>query len=151
VGLATLILLRRFENGGAWVLLSMMLSWLADTAAYFSGRAFGRHKLYEKVSPKKTVEGAIGGLFGSTGGALLAHFWYLPELSWVGAVALGIVAGGLGQAGDLAESMIKRSTGVKDSGWIIPGHGGILDRIDALIFTAPVTWAYVTWLHPALP
>jgi phosphatidate cytidylyltransferase len=99
------------------------------------------------VSPKKTVEGAIGGLGGSILGALCAHFWYLPSIPLVHAVALAIVAGALGQAGDLSESLIKRSTGVKDSGQIVPGHGGILDRVDALLVTSAVVFLYTLWLR----
>ena len=144
--LGTLELLHLRNNGGSWVVLAMMLAWWGDTGGYFAGRYFGKHKLYEKVSPKKTVEGAIGGLGGAIAGALLAHFWFLPELPLVGGVLLAIVAGALGIFGDLSESLIKRSTGVKDSGAVIPGHGGILDRIDALLFTGAATWIYATWL-----
>lgn len=142
----TIGLLHIRAHQGAWVLLSMLLAWMGDTGGYFAGRAFGKHKLYEKVSPKKTIEGSIGGLAGSVAGAVIAHFWFLPELPLVGGVVLAIVAGGLGQAGDLCESLIKRSTGVKDSGNILPGHGGILDRIDALMFTAATTWVYATYV-----
>ena len=143
--LATLVLLHQRQHGGAWVVLAMMLAWFGDTFAYFAGRAFGKHKLYERVSPKKTIEGAAGGLAGSAAGALLAHFWYLPDLPLVGGIALAVVAGALGQAGDLVESLIKRSCGVKDSGFIVPGHGGLLDRIDALMLTAAATWVFAAW------
>jgi len=143
--LATIAMLHLRDNGGSWVVLAMMLAWFGDTAAYFAGRAFGKHKLYERVSPKKTIEGALGGLGGSVLGALLAHFWYLPELPLVGGVLLAVVAGALGQAGDLVESLIKRSCGVKDSGWIVYGHGGLLDRIDALMMTSAATWAFAAW------
>lgn len=143
--LAAIGLLHQRENGGAWVVLAMMIAWFGDTAAYFAGRALGKHKLYERVSPKKTVEGSVGGLGGSVLGALLAHFWYLPELPLVGGVLLAVAGGALGQAGDLIESLIKRSTGVKDSGFIVPGHGGLLDRIDALMLTAAATWLYAAW------
>jgi phosphatidate cytidylyltransferase len=124
----------------------MFLSWLADTGGYFAGRAFGKRKLYEKVSPKKTVEGAIGGLLGATAGAVFTSLVLLPELPVAHAVALGLVGGALGQMGDLTESLVKRATGVKDSGSIVPGHGGILDRIDALFFTSAITWLYATYL-----
>lgn len=143
LGAAGLLFLR--ESGGAWLVLVMLLSWLADTGAYFSGRLFGKHKLYPIVSPKKTVEGAVGGLLGSLTGALLAHFWFLPSLSLAGALTLAVAAGTVGQAGDLCISLIKRSSGVKDSGSLLPGHGGLLDRIDALLFTSALTWAYVEW------
>ena len=142
--LATIGRLHMRDNGGGWVVLTMMLAWFGDTGGYFAGRAFGRHKLYEKVSPKKTIEGSVGGLAGSVVGALLAHFWFLQALPLAGGVALALVAGALGQAGDLSESLIKRSAGVKDSGVIVPGHGGLLDRVDALVFTGAATWFYAT-------
>jgi len=144
----TMAALHRLEHGGFWVLLTMMLAWLGDTGGYFAGRAFGRHKLYPTVSPKKTVEGAVGSLAGSVGGALFAHFVMLPELSLTGAIALGLVGGVVGQAGDLSVSLVKRSAGVKDSGFIVPGHGGLLDRIDALLLTSASTWLYATWFLP---
>ncbi len=142
--LATLGRLHLRDNGGGWVVLTMMLAWWGDTGGYFAGRAFGKRKLYEKVSPKKTIEGAIGGLGGSVAGALCAHFWYLQALPLVDGVVLAVIAGALGQAGDLCESLIKRSAGVKDSGFIVPGHGGLLDRVDALVFTSAATWVYAT-------
>ncbi|HJL19920.1 MAG TPA: phosphatidate cytidylyltransferase [Sandaracinaceae bacterium LLY-WYZ-13_1] len=132
--------------GGTWVVLSMMLAWGSDTGGYFAGRAFGKHKLYEKISPKKTIEGSIGGLVTIVAMALAMHFLWMPELSVPHAITLALVAGAIGQAGDLCVSVIKRSTGVKDSGFIIPGHGGLLDRIDALMFTATVTWLYTRFV-----
>jgi phosphatidate cytidylyltransferase len=147
--LATIGRLHMRDNGGGWVVLTMMLAWFGDTGGYFAGRAFGKHKLYEKVSPKKTIEGSVGGLAGSVLGALLAHFWYLQALPLVGGVLLALVAGALGQAGDLSESLIKRSAGVKDSGVIVPGHGGLLDRVDALVFTGAATWLYATLILDA--
>ena len=146
--LATVALLRRDEGdlGPRWVLLTLMFSWLADTGGYFVGRFFGKTKLHERVSPKKTVEGFFGSLLGACAGALLAHFWYLPTLPLAHAIPLAVVAGGLGQLGDLVESLIKRSTGIKDSGWIVPGHGGILDRIDALLIVSPLVYLYTLWV-----
>ncbi len=143
--LATIPLLHRHDDGGAWVILTMMFAWFGDTGGYFAGRAFGKRKLYPLVSPKKTVEGAIGGLCGSVAGALIMHFTLLPQLPLHHGIPLAIVSSALGQTGDLCESLIKRSVGVKDSGWIVPGHGGLLDRIDALMFVAPATWLYVHW------
>jgi phosphatidate cytidylyltransferase len=132
--------------GSGLVLLSLGLAWLADTGAYFAGRFLGRRKLYEAVSPKKTVEGAIGGLLSSILWAVIASLSYLHStLPLVHAVPLAIVAGVLGQAGDLGESLLKRSTGVKDSGAIVPGHGGILDRVDAVIMTTIVVFLYALW------
>jgi phosphatidate cytidylyltransferase len=139
--IATLVALRtRF--GVAWVIMAFVVTWANDTFAYFSGHAFGRHKLYERISPKKTWEGFAGGAVGSVVGALAVH-WLLhpPALTAAAAVAVGLGAAVFGPLGDLAESMIKRAAGVKDSGKIIPGHGGLLDRIDALLFVAP--WVYV--------
>jgi len=134
------------DNGGLWVVLAMGLAWFSDTGGYFAGRAFGKHKLYEKISPKKTIEGSIGGLATIVVFALVVSFLWLPGLSPLHAVLLALVAGAAGQAGDLCISVIKRSTGVKDSGFIMPGHGGLLDRIDALMFTASGTLVYTTWV-----
>jgi phosphatidate cytidylyltransferase len=148
-GLGAAVLIRRDAgaDGPSYVVLALMFSWLSDTGGYFAGRFLGKHKLYEAVSPKKTVEGAIGGLFGAVLGALIAHYFFLRSLPLAHGVVLALVAAALGQAGDLGESLIKRSFGVKDSGGIVPGHGGILDRIDALLVTAPVTYLYILWLR----
>jgi len=130
----------RLRFGFAWVIMLFVVTWANDTLAYFAGRAFGRHKLLERVSPKKTWEGFAGGAVGSVAGALAVKALLLPAVpAWA---CLAMAAGGavLGPAGDLAESLVKRGAGVKDSGRIIPGHGGLLDRIDALLFVAP--WIY---------
>ncbi len=150
IPLTLLAVLRRDlgADGPGYVVLTIMFAWFGDTGGYFAGRFLGRHKLYEAVSPKKTVEGAIGGLGGSVLGALMAHFWFLPSLPLVHGVVLALIAGALGQAGDLGESVLKRSTGVKDSGAIVPGHGGILDRVDALLVTSAVTFLYTIWFLP---
>jgi phosphatidate cytidylyltransferase len=137
-------------DGPGYVVVTLMFAWLGDTGGYFAGRFLGRHKLYEAVSPKKTVEGAIGSLAGSVAGAVLAHFWFLPSLSLAHGIPLALVAGALGQAGDLGESVLKRSFGVKDSGAIVPGHGGILDRVDALMLTSAVTYLYALWFPPQI-
>jgi len=145
VPLALLALLRSTSGaaGAGAVVLALGLAWFADTGAYFAGRLAGRHKLYEAVSPKKTVEGAIGGLIASVVWSLLGAALYLRgALPIANALILGVVAGVLGQAGDLGESLLKRSTGVKDSGTIVPGHGGILDRVDALLMTTVVVFFY---------
>ena len=100
------------------------------------------------MSPKKTVEGAIGGLLGSVMWAVVASLWFMRGyLPLAHAVALALVAGVLGQAGDLAESLFKRSTGVKDSGQLVPGHGGVLDRVDAVLATSPVVFLYALWVR----
>ena len=149
-GLCTLSLLRRDagDAGPGFVILALVLSWFSDTGAYFAGRFLGKHKLYEAVSPKKTVEGAIGGLAAAIVGSIAGHYFYLRSLPLEHAIVLAIVAGGAGQAGDLGESMLKRSFGVKDSGGIVPGHGGILDRIDALIVTGAFSYVYTLWFWP---
>jgi phosphatidate cytidylyltransferase len=134
--------------GPGYVLMTIMFAWLADTGGYFTGRFFGRHKLYEAVSPKKTTEGLVGALLAAVLGALLAHFWYLPVIPLVDAVVLAVVAGLFGQLGDLGESLLKRSTGVKDSGEIVPGHGGMLDRLDALFVTSALVYLYTLWKSP---
>lgn len=148
-GMAMIAMLKRDggSDGPAYVLLSLMLSWLSDTGAYFAGRFLGKHKLYPAVSPKKTVEGAIGGLAASVAGALLGSFFYLRSMPAHHAVVLALIAGGLGQLGDLGESLLKRSVGVKDSGGIVPGHGGILDRVDALLVTATCSYLYLVFIH----
>lgn len=137
---------RASPEGPDLVILLLTIAFLGDTGAYFTGRAIGRHPLYMAVSPKKTWEGAVGGLAASAGAAALAHSWYLPDLPLVPGMILGALAGAMGQAGDLCESMIKRAYGVKDSGRILPGHGGMLDRIDALLFVAPVLYLGLIWL-----
>lgn len=128
--------------GPGLVVMSFMFAWFADTGGYFGGRFFGKHKLYEAVSPKKTVEGGVGGLLGAVVGALAASLGYLRVVPLSHSIPLALFAGALGAAGDLGESLIKRSMGVKDSGAIVPGHGGILDRTDALIFTSVAVYFY---------
>ena len=139
--LSAVALVRDFDPTGAWVLLTMVLAWGSDTAAYFVGRKFGTTKLAPRISPKKTLEGSAGGLAAAVLGAVVMSI-FLPRITVLDAIALGVLAGAAGQAGDLMVSLLKRSSGVKDSGGILPGHGGILDRVDALAFTAPATWAY---------
>jgi len=135
-------------HGGEWVVLAMLYAFWSDTAGYFVGRAFGKHRLYVAVSPNKTIEGSIGGVFGALLGSLIAHFWFLPSLGLLPAILLAIVAAILGQLGDLCESLIKRSTGFKDSGTMLPGHGGFFDRVDALLFTSATVYFYVVWQGP---
>lgn len=145
--LTTLALLKSElgPSGPAWVVLALTFAWLADTGGYFFGRFLGKTKLYEAVSPKKTRAGFVGALVGAACGALAARFWFLPEINLAEVLPLAVVAGALGQFGDLVESLLKRSTGIKDSGAVVPGHGGILDRIDALLVVAPLVYLYVTW------
>jgi phosphatidate cytidylyltransferase len=144
---ATTALLYRQPHGGSWVLLSLLCAFWSDTGGYFAGRHYGKRKLSPVVSPNKTVEGSIGGLLAGLVGGLLAHFWFLQELALLNAIALSLAASAIGQAGDLCESLIKRSVGVKDSGRMLPGHGGILDRSDAMLFSAATVWVYVALVH----
>ncbi|HSN92332.1 MAG TPA: phosphatidate cytidylyltransferase [Anaeromyxobacteraceae bacterium] len=141
--LATAVGLRE-RFGVGWVILAYVVTWANDTFAFFAGHAFGRRRLLERISPKKTWEGFAGGAAGSLLGAIVTRA-LLPDLQAALGVwpTLAVAAGGavLGPLGDLAESLVKRGAGVKDSGRIIPGHGGILDRIDALLFVVP--WVYV--------
>lgn len=138
-----LVQLRQTTFGIQWLLVIMLIVMTNDSAAYYSGSAFGKHRLYPLVSPKKSIEGAVGGLFGSLSGTLLAKFTFFPQLTLTDAAATALIVGMVGQAGDLFESLLKRSFGVKDSGTIIPGHGGVLDRIDSILFAAPITYYYV--------
>ena len=132
----------RQRFGWEWVILAFVVTWANDILAYFSGRFLGRHKLMERISPKKTWEGFAGGAVGSILGALAVKWLFLPGATVPGCLAVGAGAAVLGPLGDLAESMLKRAAGVKDSGRIMPGHGGLLDRIDALLFVLP--WVYAT-------
>ena len=134
-------------NGPAFVMLAFFFAWMSDTGGYFGGRFFGKHKLYEAVSPKKTIEGAIGGLLGGLLGMFFTRQFMLPDLPLSHGIPLALVATAIGQAGDLGESVLKRSTGVKDSGAIVPGHGGILDRVDALMMTAAIVYLYTVWFR----
>ena len=138
-------LLRQSEHGREWVALVLLIVMASDSLAYFSGMAFGRHRLYEAISPKKSIEGAFGGLAGGVLGTLAAKLWLLPQLQAADVLLLGLGVGAFSQVGDLVESMFKRSFGVKDSGTLFPGHGGLLDRLDSLLFAFPATYYYVTW------
>jgi phosphatidate cytidylyltransferase len=133
--------------GFAWVVMALASTWLADTFAYFSGRAFGKHLLAPHISPKKTWEGSAGGLIGaSLTGVFCVALLGLPIALWQGAL-IGGLAGVIGPIGDLAESQLKRQLGLKDVGSILPGHGGMLDRIDSVLFVVPVVYYLVRiWL-----
>jgi len=131
-------------NHGDFVIAVLLIAWIADTGGYFAGRFLGKSKLYEAVSPKKTWAGAWGGIAGSVLGLVALKLISGWDLAWHHVFLLAIPGGMLGQMGDLVESLVKRSTGVKDSGSLLPGHGGILDRIDAVIFIAPYVYCYLT-------
>jgi phosphatidate cytidylyltransferase len=125
--------------------LFFIIVFAGDTGAYYTGRAMGRRRLAPRVSPGKTVEGAIGGLLGNIVAALIAHFTFFPELKIVYAIPLALVMGALGITGDLCESMLKRGARAKDAGGLIPGHGGLLDRLDSMLFNAPLLY-YFYWI-----
>jgi phosphatidate cytidylyltransferase len=137
------------RQGPQLLLFALVITWVGDTAAYFVGRSIGRHALAPHVSPKKTWEGTAASFLGSLIVALVfARFLTvpLPHLVWM--AAAGNAAG---QVGDLLESAYKRSAGIKDSGTLLPGHGGVLDRIDALILAIPVVWYYWIWIYSPKP
>lgn len=142
---AALLGLRR--HGQDWLFLMVTMVFLGDTGSYFAGRFRGRRKLAPDVSPGKTVEGAVGGLLAAVGAVVLAKSWYMPQIHWMDCLLLAVPTSALAQIGDLSESMIKRGAGVKDSGWILPGHGGMLDRIDGLLFAAPYVYLYARWQY----
>lgn len=142
--LAVTASLRGLPDGIGWLVLACVLAWGSDTGGYFAGRFLGKHKLYPKVSPKKTWEGSVGGVIAATGGAFLCREIVGPNVDTVHLAIMAPLAASLGQVGDLAESLLKRSVGVKDSGTIMPGHGGLFDRVDALIFVGPSLFAYAT-------
>ena len=138
-----LILIRKIEPYGFHILLLVfVLTWVCDIGAYFIGTRFGRRALCPTVSPKKTVEGALGGLLSCLVVAYLFHLFF-PVLSGKVILLLGFTIGLVVQLGDLVESAIKRIAGVKDSGYLIPGHGGILDRFDSILFSAPAAYFFI--------
>jgi len=150
-GMTALSALRAGPAGLAWLYCALVVTWGNDTAAYFSGRFLGRHKLYPAVSPNKTWEGFFGGMVGSIAGLFVVRAIGAPWLQPLDCLILGGAAGVVGPLGDLCESMLKRAYEVKDSGNTLPGHGGMLDRVDALIFNAPLVFLYATYVrYPVL-
>ena len=144
--LSYLVMIRLLPQGESLLFFLLLVTWAADTAAYYVGTLYGQRALAPRISPKKTVEGLAGGLVGATIAAYAARWWFVPQLTNVDTIALAVVLTLVGLWGDLVESAIKRSVGVKDSGGLLPGHGGMLDRLDSLLFTAPVFYYYVTLL-----
>jgi phosphatidate cytidylyltransferase len=143
---ASLALLHRdAAHGAVWVCAAIAVTFGNDTGAYFAGRTLGRHKLYPAISPAKTVEGAVGGFVAGLVILLAGHATIAPTMTIADCLLIAGPAAVLGPVGDLVESMIKRSVGAKDSGKLLPGHGGMLDRIDALLFVS--AWVYVYVLH----
>ncbi len=141
------LLLRRLPDGRDWTLLAFAITFAADTGAYFTGRTLGRHPMAGRISPKKTVEGALGGLASAALVGALIGPWAATGIPWWQGALLALVATFASQAGDLAESAAKRAVGVKDSGRLLPGHGGVLDRIDSLLLAGPVVYLYVGWVR----
>lgn len=142
-----LIALRLVEDKGLslsakLISLFFLIVFAGDTGAYYTGRSFGKHKLAPRISPGKTVEGLLGGLVANMLAVVIAHFTFFPELNLVTALPLSLLMGGLGVIGDLCESMLKRGSHVKDAAHLIPGHGGVLDRLDSILFNAPVLYYY---------
>jgi phosphatidate cytidylyltransferase len=136
----------RVASGPPAVFLLMLTVMISDTAQYYTGRTLGRHLLAPSISPKKTIEGAVGGFAIGTLAFVLIGAWWAPQLSTAVRVGLGLAIVALGIAGDLFESSLKRRAGVKDSSALIPGHGGVLDRIDALLFAAPVYYLVLRYV-----
>ena len=135
-----------YRMGGKWMVFLYFSIWTCDTFAYFVGRAMGKHKLAPVISPRKTVEGAMAGVFGTILAAWVSQASFLNSFSFSELLPIALIVGIIGQIGDLVESLLKRAAGVKDSSGIIPGHGGVLDRFDSLIFVAPWVYYYLKLL-----
>jgi phosphatidate cytidylyltransferase len=131
-----------FVVGWKLIFYLLLVVWLGDAGAYYVGKSLGRHKLSPRISPKKTVEGLAGGIAVSIIAAVVVHLTFFKEIPLIHAVISGVILSVAGVIGDLAESMWKRSAAVKDSGTLIPGHGGFLDRFDSIFFTAPILYSY---------
>ena len=132
-----------YEEGASFVLLAFFITWSCDTGAYAIGRSVGRNRPWARISPRKSVEGAVGGLLAAVAAAFIARRWFAPYLGTGDAVALGLLVGVFAQVGDLVESLLKRDAAHGDSSNFIPGHGGVLDRFDSLYFAAPVVYYYL--------
>lgn len=137
-----LILIRALPAGALWVFYVLAVAFAGDVAGYYVGRSLGKGKLLVEVSPGKTIEGTIGLIMGSTIGSIVFIKYFFPSLPLGHAAILGVIGGVIGQLGDLTESALKREAGIKDSGALLPGHGGILDRLDCLLFIAPFVFYY---------
>ena len=120
----------------------LIVVWIGDAGAYYFGKAFGKHKMSPRISPKKTIEGLVGGILTAIAAAVVIHFTFFPQFPVVHAAIAGVILSVTGVIGDLAESMWKRSADVKDSGTLIPGHGGFLDRFDSVFYTTPILYSY---------
>ena len=139
-------LIRDSANGIHWIVLFFLINWFADTGAYFAGKRFGKHKLYPLISPKKTMEGALGGLLMAALIAVVYKLLAFHSMSYVSAILVAVFVGIASQLGDLCESFLKRANNKKDSGALLPGHGGLLDRFDGVVFSLPVMYACIRTL-----
>ena len=144
--LSFLILIREGSSGMVYIFILLAIIFAGDTSAYYVGSYFGRRKISPAISPGKTIEGSIGGLGANLIVGAAGKSFFLPELPWGTSILFFFAVGIAGQVGDLFESELKRSSGIKDSSGILPGHGGILDRIDALLFAAPVAYIFIKYI-----
>jgi phosphatidate cytidylyltransferase len=146
LSLSTILLLRAGTDGTTWIFFLLFIVFSGDVGAFYAGRFFGRHKLSPAISPGKTIEGSVGSALTSIVVGFGFYSIFLPHLNLWTVLALLVFVNASAQAGDLFESQLKRSAGIKDSGSILPGHGGMLDRIDALLFAAPIAWVFKTFM-----
>ncbi len=144
--LAFLVLIRADDNGMNWIYLLLAVVFAGDTSAYYVGSYWGRHKLSPAISPGKTIEGSVGGLAANLAVGVIAKMLFFPNLPWAPSILFFLAVGIAGQMGDLFESEMKRFSGIKDSSGILPGHGGVLDRIDALLFASPVAYVFIRFI-----
>lgn len=144
--LSFLILIRAGSSGMIWIFILLAIIFAGDTSAYYVGSYLGRHPLSPAISPGKTIEGSIGGLAANLVVGAIGITFFLPSVPWSLSILFFIIVGLAGQVGDLFESELKRSSGIKDSSGILPGHGGILDRIDALLFASPVAYIFIRFI-----
>ena len=135
-----------YTLGGQWMISLFLMVWSCDTAAYFGGKRLGKHKLAPRISPAKTRAGAAFGLAGALLAAGIIDLLVFDSLGLFNLMLVGLLVGAVGQVGDLVESMLKRSAGLKDTSTLIPGHGGVLDRFDSLLFVAPWVYLYLKWI-----
>jgi phosphatidate cytidylyltransferase len=147
---AHIILIRAEPGGAQWLLMLTAITAGSDTGAYYAGTLLGKHKLCPRISPGKTVEGFVGGIVAGVATALLLAYFLMAEVSPLTISLLAVVLTCIGVVGDLTESVIKRSAGVKDSGTLLPGHGGLLDRVDSLLLTAPVLFYLLHFHFPGI-
>jgi phosphatidate cytidylyltransferase len=135
------------EGSPHWLMYALLVSWIGDTGAYYVGRRWGRHKMAPRVSPAKSWEGAAASVATAMAAGVAYLHWSLPSVDWTHAAAVSAAVNAVGQIGDLAESAIKRGAGIKDSGNVLPGHGGLLDRVDSTLFALPAVYLYLRVLQ----